>query len=135
MRANAVLRQGAAALGARPQGPTTPYSAAHKAYVQSLYRRYLRNELDWCIRRDVWRDRAIEIRAEFERNRNVGNPRHLAGILREAEEALRERRHPDPYRRTSHTAHISCQRRKEADLNTIFHDLQLLMPKTVQNGS
>lgn len=43
----------------------TAFSTAHKAYVQSLYRRYLRNSLDWCIRRDVWRDRAIEIRADL----------------------------------------------------------------------
>ena len=29
-----------------------------------MYKRYLKNELDWVIRRDIWRDRAIEIRAE-----------------------------------------------------------------------
>lgn len=79
--------------------PTTPFSAAHKAYVQSLYRRFLRNELDWCIRRDVWRDRAIEIRTQFERNRQIANPRELAKVLQAAEEALSQRRHPDPYKR------------------------------------
>lgn len=40
-----------------------------RSYVKSLYRRYLANELDWYIRRDAWRQRAMEIRAEFERNR------------------------------------------------------------------
>lgn len=75
------------------------FSTAHKAYVQSLYRRYLRNSLDWCIRRDVWRDRAIEIRAEFERNRNIRNPRELARVLQEAEQHLQEIAHPDPHRR------------------------------------
>ncbi|PWN33379.1 uncharacterized protein FA14DRAFT_190534 [Meira miltonrushii] len=92
MKATSLLRQ---ATGANP---TTPFSAAHKAYVQSLYRRYLRNELDWCIRRDIWRDRAIEIRTQFERNRHIANPRELAKVLQAAEEALTERRHPDPYK-------------------------------------
>ncbi|UZJ56587.1 hypothetical protein CBS101457_005907 [Exobasidium rhododendri] len=77
---------------------TTPFSSAHKSYVQSLYRRYLRNSLDWCIRRDIWRDRAIEIRAEFERNRHVSNPRELARVLQQAEAELRAHAHPDPHK-------------------------------------
>jgi hypothetical protein len=44
-------------------------------YVKSLYKRYLTNSLNWVIRRDTWRQRAIEIRAEFERNRCVGTGR------------------------------------------------------------
>lgn len=76
----------------------TPFSAAHKAYVQSLYRRYLRNSLNWCIRRDIWRDRAIEIRAEFERNRHIANPRELGRVLQQAEAELKEHGHPDPYK-------------------------------------
>lgn len=77
----------------------TPFSAAHKSYVQSLYRRYLKNSLDWCIRRDIWRDRAIEIRAEFERNRHIANPRELGRILQQAEAELKLHGHPDPYKR------------------------------------
>ncbi|EJT48990.1 hypothetical protein A1Q2_07939 [Trichosporon asahii var. asahii CBS 8904] len=77
--------------------PATAFSHAHKAYVKSLYRRYLANELDWYIRRDAWRQRAMEIRAEFERNRNVSDPRALAIILEKAEENLRKNQHPDPY--------------------------------------
>jgi NADH dehydrogenase (ubiquinone) 1 beta subcomplex subunit 9 len=77
----------------------TPFSAAHKAYVQSLYRRYLKNSLDWCIRRDIWRDRAIEIRAEFERNRHIANPRELGRVLQQAEAELKLHGHPDPYKR------------------------------------
>ncbi|PWN97466.1 hypothetical protein FA09DRAFT_288140, partial [Tilletiopsis washingtonensis] len=74
------------------------FSAAHKSYVQSLYRRYLRNSLNWCIRRDIWRDRAIEIRAEFERQRNIRNPRELARVLAQAEAHLKANAHPDPYK-------------------------------------
>ena len=47
----------------------SPFSAAHRYYVKSLYKRYLKNELDWTIRRDIWRQKATQIRAEFERNR------------------------------------------------------------------
>ena len=50
---------------------TSSFSAAHRSYVKSLYRRMLKNELDWVVRRDIWRGRAMMIRAEFERNRWV----------------------------------------------------------------
>ncbi|KAI0340914.1 hypothetical protein BDW22DRAFT_366353 [Trametopsis cervina] len=76
----------------------SPFTAAHKAYVKSLYRRYLTNELNWTIRRDVWRGQALAIRAEFDRNRDVHDPRALASILEKAEADLAERAHPDPYR-------------------------------------
>lgn len=45
--------------------------SAPRLYVKSLYKRYLVNALNWYIRRDLWRNKAIEIRAEFERNRWV----------------------------------------------------------------
>jgi NADH dehydrogenase (ubiquinone) 1 beta subcomplex subunit 9 len=48
---------------------SSPFSAAHRLYVKSLYKRYLQNTLDWTIRRDIWRRQALQIRAEFERNR------------------------------------------------------------------
>ncbi|KAL4081321.1 hypothetical protein V8B97DRAFT_1863621 [Scleroderma yunnanense] len=76
---------------------TTPFSSAHRLYVKSLYRRMLKNELDWVVRRDIWRGRALMIRAEFERNRNVHDPRALAQIIEKAEADLAQRLHPDPY--------------------------------------
>ncbi|KAF8969327.1 hypothetical protein BDZ97DRAFT_1726045 [Flammula alnicola] len=73
------------------------FSSAHRLYVKSLYRRYLKNALDWTIRRDVWRGEALQIRAEFEANRrNVHDPRALAAILEKAEANLAAVRHPDP---------------------------------------
>jgi len=73
------------------------FTNAHRLYVKSLYKRYLTNSLNWCIRRDVWRDRAIEIRQEFEKNRHVRDPRALAQIFAKAEAQLAETLHPDPY--------------------------------------
>ncbi|KAF9651770.1 hypothetical protein BDM02DRAFT_3154152 [Thelephora ganbajun] len=73
------------------------FSAAHRLYVKSLYRRFLTNELDWVVNRQEWRARAMNVRAEFERNRNVHDPRALAVILEKAEAYLAEHRHPDRY--------------------------------------
>lgn len=49
----------------------SPFSSAHRIYVKSLYKRMLKNEMDWVIRWDHFRGRALAIRAEFERNRSV----------------------------------------------------------------
>jgi NADH dehydrogenase (ubiquinone) 1 beta subcomplex subunit 9 len=54
---------------------TSAFSSAHKLYVKSLYRRYLKNALDWTVRRDLWRKEVAQIRAEFERNRYALGPR------------------------------------------------------------
>ena len=48
---------------------SSPFSTAHRLYVKSLYRRFLTNELDWAVNRQEWRARAMDVRAEFERNR------------------------------------------------------------------
>ena len=95
-----------------------PFTAAHRSYVKSLYRRILKNELDWIVQRNLWRGRALAVRAEFESNRcvcsamfarpdlmktcaasNVHDPRALATILEKAEADLEAKRHLDPYRR------------------------------------
>ncbi|KAF7352451.1 hypothetical protein MVEN_01209900 [Mycena venus] len=76
---------------------TNTFASAHRQYVQSLYKRRLKNSLDWTIRRDVWRAKAMEIRAEFERNRDVKDPRQLAHIFEQAEAKLAGWKHPDPY--------------------------------------
>jgi NADH dehydrogenase (ubiquinone) 1 beta subcomplex subunit 9 len=58
---------------------TRTFSDAHRLYVKSLYRRYLINTLNWAVRRDLWREKALEVRAEFERHRLAShNMRHLA---------------------------------------------------------
>ncbi|ESK95126.1 hypothetical nadh-ubiquinone oxidoreductase complex i subunit [Moniliophthora roreri MCA 2997] len=72
------------------------FSSAHRFYVKSLYKRYLTNALDWTVNRDLWRKEALLIRAEFERNRHVQDPRELAAILEKAEAQLNAMKHPDP---------------------------------------
>ncbi|KAF9232156.1 NDUFB9, NADH-ubiquinone oxidoreductase [Melanogaster broomeanus] len=73
------------------------FSTAHRSYVKSLYRRMLKNELDWVVRRDIWRGRAMLIRAEFERNRDIRDPRAVAQVLEKFEARLAANLHPDPY--------------------------------------
>jgi hypothetical protein len=50
-------------------GMAATFSAAHRSYVKSLYKRMLKNELDWTVSGNHFRGRALAIRAEFDRNR------------------------------------------------------------------
>lgn len=73
----------------------------------------LTDSLNWTIHRELWRRRALVIRAEFEKNRwltlhvssrtilnpffsNVHDPRQLAAIFDKAEAELARNQHPDP---------------------------------------
>ncbi|KAF9170817.1 hypothetical protein BGZ80_008045 [Entomortierella chlamydospora] len=70
---------------------------AHRRLVQSLYKRSLKTAQDWYIDTNLFRRKAVELRMQFEANRNVNNPRQLASIVQDAERQLTELRHPDPY--------------------------------------
>ncbi|THH29662.1 hypothetical protein EUX98_g4515 [Antrodiella citrinella] len=98
----------------------SPFSAAHRLYVKSLYKRTLNNELNWIIRRDLWRARAIAVRAEFDRNRDVHDPRALATILAAAEARLADRKHPDPYRPATAPDGTKWERNVPPPLGEIF---------------
>lgn len=71
--------------------------------LQSDYSGLIHSELTTTIIqvvfRDIWRQKAIEIRVKFERNRDVRDPRAVTKLLYEAEKLLAEGEHPDPYRR------------------------------------
>ncbi|KAI0940095.1 hypothetical protein AcW1_004906 [Taiwanofungus camphoratus] len=97
-----------------------PFTAAHRRYVQSLYKRYLNNDLNWTVRRDLWRARALAIRAEFERNRDVHDPRALAEILAKAEADLAVKIHPDPYRPAEAVDGTKWERNVPPPLGPIF---------------
>ncbi|KAK9480258.1 hypothetical protein V1514DRAFT_325901 [Lipomyces japonicus] len=72
-------------------------STEHLAQVSSIYRRSLRLSLNWAVRRDIWRREALAIRARFEANKNVTDPRQVTVLLQSAEAELDANRHPDPY--------------------------------------
>ncbi|KAG0276589.1 hypothetical protein BGZ95_007330 [Linnemannia exigua] len=69
----------------------------HRRLVQSLYKRSLKTAQDWYIDTNLFRRKAVELRMQFDANRNVRHPRQLASIVQEAERQLKELRHPDPY--------------------------------------
>ncbi|KAI0290073.1 hypothetical protein B0F90DRAFT_1756523 [Multifurca ochricompacta] len=98
----------------------SPFSAAHRRYVKSLYKRMLENERNWVVRYDLWRARACVVRAEFERNRNVHDPRALATILEKAEEELACKRHPDPYVHSNLPGGTKWERNAPPPLGPIF---------------
>lgn len=81
---------------------------AHRLHVQSLYKRALKTSLDWYIQRDLWRQKALDIRAQFERNKHVSNPKEIQLLLKNAEKELQSWAHPDPYKRTLSFCLVLC---------------------------
>ncbi|KAI8970504.1 hypothetical protein BDB01DRAFT_815428 [Pilobolus umbonatus] len=73
-------------------------SAAHRIQIQSLYKRSLKLSLDWYIQRDLWRQKALEIRTRFDHNKNITNPKEIQALVQKAEKELQEWAHPDPYK-------------------------------------
>lgn len=71
---------------------------------------------------------AIEIRAMFERDRDVRDPRRVAAMLQQVESNLNKYRHPDPYRRESASSppsargEVSCGM---GSLKALIDELQL----------
>jgi len=74
------------------------FSEANRRYVASLYRRALKTSLNWYVHRDLWREKALEIRERFVANKNVASTVELRKILENTERELEEFKHPDPYR-------------------------------------
>jgi NADH dehydrogenase (ubiquinone) 1 beta subcomplex subunit 9 len=91
-------------------------AAVHRLQVQSLYKRSLKLSLDWYIQRDLWRQKALEIRARFEQNKNVTNPKEIRALLKKTENELKEWAHPDPYRRKQ-----LKKERRENDIDFILY--------------
>ncbi len=77
---------------------SSPVSVAHRLQVQSLYKRSLKLSLDWYIQRDLWRQKALAIRAQFEHNKHVTNPKKIQVLVQNAEKELQDWAHPDPYK-------------------------------------
>lgn len=77
---------------------SSPVAVAHRLQVQSLYKRSLKLSLDWYIQRDLWRQKALAIRAQFDHNKHVTNPKEIQVLVKNAEKELEEWAHPDPYK-------------------------------------
>lgn len=86
------------------------------------------------VRRDLWRNKAIEIRVAFERNRNVRDPRAVANLLNQAEKEVQRMSHPDPYKRKLLITSSSCNALGESSSNRIFGPSQPPCSPTAQSG-
>ncbi|KAI9209750.1 uncharacterized protein BJ171DRAFT_484898 [Polychytrium aggregatum] len=72
-------------------------SNAHRLYVQRLYRRSLRLAGDWYWQRSDFREKACVIRAHFDENKRITNPKQVERILAHTEFLLASYYHPQPY--------------------------------------
>ncbi|KAG0307728.1 hypothetical protein BGZ98_010008 [Dissophora globulifera] len=70
---------------------------AHRRLVQSLYKRSLKTAQDWYIDTNLFRRKAVELRMQFEANKNLRQPRQIALAIQQAEQHLIDFGHPDPY--------------------------------------
>lgn len=64
--------------------------------IQALYRHSLRLTKSWINRRDLWRGKALEIRACFDENRNVRDKYQIDSLVNQMKDMLVKYRHPDP---------------------------------------
>ena len=72
-------------------------TASHTQRVTRLYRRSLKNLMNWVVWRDLWIEKGFELRAEFDKNKNVSDPRIIEKLVSDGEAKLAELQHPDPY--------------------------------------
>lgn len=75
----------------------TPFSAANRKVVQSLYHRSLKLAFNWINRRDLYRQKAVEIRAQFDLHKDVSDPKELRRLIDKTESLLEKYKHPDPF--------------------------------------
>lgn len=71
-------------------------SESNRRIVSSLYRQSLRLSKSWINRRDLYRTKALEIRAQFEANKGVKDPRQIHHLLVNTKALLEKYAHPDP---------------------------------------
>lgn len=68
----------------------------HKVLVQTMYRQSLRLTKSWINRRDLWREKACEIRRQFDRNKDLTDKYQIDYLVKRTSELLAKYKHPDP---------------------------------------
>ncbi|AQK67155.1 NADH dehydrogenase [ubiquinone] 1 beta subcomplex subunit 9 [Zea mays] len=71
--------------------------AAQKERVRLLYRRALKDTLNWAVHRHLFYQDASDLRDKFEANRHVDNLDVVDRLIDDAEAQYRNFQHPDPY--------------------------------------
>ncbi|PSS26016.1 NADH dehydrogenase [ubiquinone] 1 beta subcomplex subunit like [Actinidia chinensis var. chinensis] len=71
--------------------------AAQKERVRILYRRALKDTLNWAVHRHLFYQDASELREKFDANKNVDGIETIERLIADGEAAYNKWRHPDPY--------------------------------------
>ncbi|KAF3685682.1 NADH dehydrogenase [ubiquinone] 1 beta subcomplex subunit 9 [Capsicum annuum] len=71
--------------------------AAQRERVRILYRRALRDTLNWAVHRHLFYPDADALRERFEANRKVEDIETIDRLIADGEASYNKWRHPDPY--------------------------------------
>ncbi|KAJ0971076.1 hypothetical protein J5N97_019035 [Dioscorea zingiberensis] len=71
--------------------------AAQKERVRILYRRALKDSLNWAVHRHIFYQDASDLRERFEANKHVEDLDTIDHLIADAEAQYGKWRHPDPY--------------------------------------
>ncbi|KAG9142521.1 hypothetical protein Leryth_017008 [Lithospermum erythrorhizon] len=71
--------------------------AAQKERVRILYRRALKDSLNWAVHRHIFYEDADRLRARFDANKDVEDLETIDRMIADGEAAHNKWRHPDPY--------------------------------------
>ncbi|KAM3695445.1 hypothetical protein ACB098_07G131600 [Castanea mollissima] len=71
--------------------------AAQRERVRILYRRALKDTLNWAVHRHLFYQDASELRERFEVHKHVEDPDTIDRMIEDGEAQYNKWRHPDPY--------------------------------------
>ncbi|PON99905.1 Complex 1 LYR protein [Trema orientale] len=71
--------------------------AAQKERVRILYRRALKDTLNWAVHRHLFYQDASDLRERFEAHKNVEDLDTIDRLIADGEATYNKWRHPDPY--------------------------------------
>ncbi|RWR85915.1 NADH dehydrogenase ubiquinone 1 beta subcomplex subunit 9-like protein [Cinnamomum micranthum f. kanehirae] len=71
--------------------------AAQRERVRILYRRALKDTLNWAVHRHLFYQDASDLRERFEANKHVEDIHAIDRLIEDAEATFNKWRHPDPY--------------------------------------
>ncbi|KMZ62370.1 NADH dehydrogenase 1 beta subcomplex subunit 9 [Zostera marina] len=71
--------------------------AVQKERVRILYRRALKDTLNWVVHRRFFYEAADDLRQKFEANKHLEDLDTIDRLIGEAEASYNKWRHPDPY--------------------------------------
>ena len=76
---------------------TKMVGASHTIRVKTLYRHALKNLQNWTVWREMFIEKGFELRAQFDAQKKLTDPKMIEEVVSKAEAKLAELKHPDPY--------------------------------------